>query len=367
MKNVLILIITFIAISCNNEVHHSPLSGILWGGEGSRLIIHEATSNSQYSDTILINHQAEFEWNPDSLTDGFYCLSKTSGEKATFYIEQNQPLIIDAQYISYPQNIKITGLNCNKEIHKIEANSKMWHNELTKATSITKSSKWSATKEEKKALSSKIDSINSKYRNQAERIATTPLSKMFALMQATGNQRLFDPWLDRELFFEVESQLNNYTQLKEVKKFISKSSKLKEKKRLHNLYSPGDKFPIDTLETIISSNLENLFNNDLLYVEFTTSENEHLLNSIERNFVLDVINNNHKALIFVMDSLNHPQRLYHSNILYHLTTNEKQSKIAETIGLITMPANFILDNNSNIIAKNITKENLEKILLKKRE
>lgn len=77
--------------ACSDPTPQAPLYGTFWGGEGSRLILRSVHGDKAVSDTLLIDHQGNFLWQPDTLLPGFYQLEKQSGKQLSSFLPEQRP------------------------------------------------------------------------------------------------------------------------------------------------------------------------------------------------------------------------------------------------------------------------------------
>jgi hypothetical protein len=140
-----ILIVMTLLSACQPSEEQPALSGVLWGGEGSRMVIRSAYEPKRLNDTLLIDHQGEFVWNPDTILPGFYFLEKDPDNHLVLIFTGDNTVHVDAQYINFPNKAKVNGSNHAEDFSKVETISKTWQKALQKTTAVTSDSGWIPT------------------------------------------------------------------------------------------------------------------------------------------------------------------------------------------------------------------------------
>ncbi|MCL2074750.1 MAG: hypothetical protein FWH18_12580 [Marinilabiliaceae bacterium] len=312
-------------ISCNHQIETYILSGILWGGEGNRLII-KSVSNDNYCDTILIDNMGEFVWNPDTLTSGFYYLEKIDGSKLILYLEVGKSQIIDGLYTTFPENIKTPNTDLPLQFLEIENINKKWFDEINDLYNDYQKDDLISD------LNQKFDSIKTIYRKQIMEFSEVPLVRMFALMQSAGNNSMFDSWSDRELFFELQPKLKNYFHIKEVRIFLEKTEELHQLEQYYNRTSIGKTIPTLFFEDDTIFATKHLGKPVYLELRNADSEKPQTDFSIFQKMGLEIY------------------------VIYIDKTEEKS--LSDRLGIIQFPTNFLLNKEGIISAKNIWGEKL---------
>ncbi len=361
--------------ACSSDQKAPLISGLLWGGEGHRLVVKPEDKSLIWSDTILINHLGEFEWNRDSIIPGFYRLEKSSDASLVFFLKKGSAVFIDAQYISYPEEAKLSGTEISQDIFKLEKNSKEWLDEIAQLSKKVEDPAWIATESNRLMLKAEFDSIRLVYRQKAIELSPKPLVRYLALHQTAGNNALFDPWADRALFFKADSSLAAYRPYKEFINFAFKVDSLYQLHLLDEKVKPGSKFPSISLPDVLGDSIPvSRFLGTPLYVEVWQLKQEesvkiHALNipvlsrysrqELEVYMIaLDTATNVWKESI-------RQQKLYYNNVI---DTRGLESTLINDLGIMQFPSNFIVDANGIVIAKNIWGLQLENgldLLLKK--
>lgn len=361
--------------SCTSSEKRPLLSGLVWGGEGSRMIVKPAGSIHNWSDTLIINHIGEFVWHRDSIQPGFYRLENTLGEALTFFLENDSSVFIDAQYITYPEASKIEGSEIAFDILALEKNTKQWLNEIDQLSKQTEEPDWKATVDKREKLQSDFDSIRHYYRDIALQISEKPLVRFMALLQQAGNNPLFDPWEDRQYYFETDSLLRPFRKYTCFKEFSLKVDSLNKLHLLNEKMKPGSQFPNLSLPNMWGDTIAlTRFKGTPCYVEVWNPSMEE--NTAIHASVVSLLNKYRRqdleTYFIAVDSLPtiwkekiRMQNLYFQNVI---DQRGPESPITKELGIIQLPANFILNEEGIVVAKNIWGNELEKVvglLLKK--
>lgn len=356
------LLITLLS-ACQPKQEQAVLSGVLWGGEGNRMLIRSASETMRVSDTLLIDNHGEFVWNPDTLIPGFYFLEKNAENHLVLILTPNKPVKVDAQYINFPYNAEVNGSDYAQDFFKVETISKNWHQSLQKASALAADSGWIPSPLAIASIKRQLDSITNIYQQEMLEVTAPPLVRMYALLQTAGHRQLFDPWQHRLLFYATDSLLSPWQFINEVRQFSNKVAQLKATEQLTLKYQPGDAFPemvlaCDQNDTISTEDLKQ----STVYIGIYSPaqqnkkdlhlENLKLLNSYEWKGL--------KAAFLMTDSGNIARknpRFYYHNYASGLSLNLK-----EDLGIVALPANFLLNEEGIIVAKNVWGDKLQKVL-----
>jgi hypothetical protein len=362
MSRLPVLLIIILLAACQPPKEQPALSGVLWGGEGNRLLIRSATDYGRIIDTLLVDHQGEFVWNPDTVVPGFYLLEKNSDNRLVL-VFNNKPVQVDAQYINFPSNAKVTGSDHAQDFFKVENITKNWQQALKKASAATSDSGWVPSPPAVANLKFMLDSITKVYQEDVLNVAEAPLVRMYALLQTAGQRQMFDPWSHRQLFYETDSLLGSYQFLNEVRQFSGKVSKLRETEQVGLKFQPGDAFPemilaYDQSDTISTNDLRQSkvyigiyhpgqANGQDLYQESLLQVGRYQWRGL-------------KTAILTTDSASiikaNPRFFYH-NYASGLSLN-----LNEELGIVSLPANFLLNEEGIIVAKNVWGDKLQQVL-----
>jgi hypothetical protein len=357
------LIIIALLAACQPPKEQAVLSGVLWGGEGNRMLISPATESIGAVDTILIDHHGEFVWNPDTVIPGFYFLEKNDGNRLVVVFSVNQPVHVDAQYINFPTNAKVSGSDYSIDLFQVENISKNWQQALQKASAATSDSGWIPSPLAVKNIQEQLDSITEIYRADVLKMAEKPLVRMYALLQTAGHRQLFDPWKHRQLFYATDSLLLPYLFLSEVRQFSKKVAQLKATELLALKYQPGDSFPDIVLarnqvDTLSSEDFEQ----STVYISLSNpaQQNEQSMYHESLQHLNRYQWSGLKAVFLLTDSASITKdnpRFYYYNYGSGLSYNLK-----EELGIVNLPANFLLNEEGIIVAKNVWGNKLKQVL-----
>lgn len=360
-KTAFLLFVTLL-VSCGEKERQAPLSGVMWGGEGNRIIIMPA-SGEAFRDTLLIDNHGMFAWTPDTLIPGFYILEKSPNNHLVLVMEDNRPVSIDAQYISFPKNCKVTGSDNYLDFYQIETLSKKWQKAMQTSTSTTIDSVWKPTAQAVEKLKQTLDSITQIYREEIVQISDEPLVRMFGLLQTAGNKRLFDPWAHKELYFAADSMLEPFSHLREVKMFRREAEVLYNKHLLFNKLQPGTQFPEIILSVMGQDTLSTSdFLGSPLYIELYEPGKEDQAAIHQK--AIEKVNSfqwrGMKAAFLLLDSITLPESKRGFNSMN--LSDGLSPEIMEQLGVVSLPANFILSDSGIIAGKNLWDKKLQELM-----
>ncbi|GAO28388.1 hypothetical protein JCM15548_1474 [Geofilum rubicundum JCM 15548] len=326
------------------------------------MVIRSAYDTERVNDTLLIDHQGEFVWNPDTVIPGFYFLEKGPHNHLVLIFTGQNTVQIDAQYINFPNNAKVSGSNHAEDFSKVEAIRNNWHQALQKATTATSDSGWIPTPGAVHQLKEQLDSVTNFYRQVILDAAKPPLVRMYALLQTAGRHTLFDPWENRQLFYTTDSLLASYQFMEEVGRFSEKVSQLKATEQLSNKLRPGDAFPemilsIDQADTITVSQLSA----SPVYIGIynPSDPGENALHEESLTQLVRLQSRGFQVAFLLTDSATIAQK--HPRFHYHNYRTGLPGNIQEELGIVRQPANFILNESGIIVAKNVWGNKLQQI------
>lgn len=360
--NVLFVSSTIFLLACSDRSNAPALSGIIWGGEGNRLTITPATGNL-FIDTLLIDNHGRFVWTPDTVESGFFILQKNPENQILLVLQHGKPIVIDAQYFSFPKGSRAEGFVLHENFLALKEVSKQWHNDLDNASALTTDSMWKPGVEEIKALRHELDSITESYRQKVLSLSQHPLVRMVGLMQTSGNRPLFDMWTYRDLYFEVDSTLGIYSDLREVRTFRKEVAKLYEMQMKHGLLKAGDSFPdlilsINKNDTVRTADLKE---SPVFIGLFDASDSEQAaLQTRCAELLRQYRWRGMKAVYLNFDStevFRDVPQYYYMNLEGGLAPDLK-----EELGIVNMPACFVLTQSGIIAARNVWDDRLQQVI-----
>ena len=322
------LIVLFLT-SCNSKKVDAPvLSGILWGGEGSRLIIRHIMKTDIPPDTIIIDNKGEFVWNPENFISGMYYLENLEGKKIIFILDSEKPQFIDGLFAIFPNHLKTKDTELPELFLKIENICNSWNYELSKISSQVEENIKNLSLEYIKEIHTKLDSIRLTYQEKVLSVSDEPLVKMIVLLQTAGNNPLFDMWRDRVLFFEVDSNLKPYMYLNEVLVFSQKVAELREIEQQHSKIKVGYEFP-----SLIYENDTVFINNypfNFVYIEIRKSDTSPKSPDLSK-YQKDGL----EKFVIIADE------------------TDNYSEICNQLGIMQFPSNYLINKEGIIAAKNV--------------
>ena len=343
-------VVLFLLTGCGSRTETPPLSGILWGGEGNRVILQSVSDSLLVNDTLLINHVGEFQWRPDTVIPGLYKLSKYSGQGVILVLDGVEPVVLDGQYFNFPELLSVNGpVSSNGFLH-IDRLAVSWRQTLESEIAATVDSNWEPNSDGVALLHHKLDSIDRNYHALIFPPNGHPLAQMYALLQTAGNRHLYHLIADSALFVSVAHAIQPYAYLTEVKHFLHKTARLK--KVLYNRQEliPGALFPDIAIND--SLNFSKL-RGRTTYLEISDGKR-----------MKSFVHENYDSLISVRIVYDTISALAPEGWTYNcLKFNEHdQARIADDLGLIQLPSNFVIDTSGVIIARDVWNSQLEAVL-----
>lgn len=355
LRIVKILLLLLLVSSCTDHQPKPPLSGLLWGGEGSRLIVKSVEDSTDVLDTLLINHLGEFSWQPDTFSAGLYRLSKTDGDGTIVVLEHGNPLYVDGQYFTFPDQTKISGGISSDGFIRVDKFSAQWRKHLKETTSSVIEPNWKPKKEDIEKLHAYLDSVDVVYKALIFHKEDHPLERMYALIQTSGKRHLFHMIKDSALFLSTAKSLVDYENFPTVRTFLRRTEKLHRFVQQKELLLPGKQFPFHLIpDSSILAQLEE----DPLYVEIYNSSDP--LNKNQENEILYYSNSSLKICKIDLDSI--PNNRQTKSIIYYYPSRDERIKLQENLPILQLPTNFIIDEQGVIVASDIWNQQRKEVL-----
>ncbi|WP_088655593.1 hypothetical protein [Geofilum rhodophaeum] len=360
--------------ACGDPAPQAPLYGTIWGGEGSRLVLRSVPGDKEIHDTLLIDHQGNFLWQPDTLVPGFYTLEKQSGKQLTLLFIDEQPIRLDAQYPTFPENCQTTGSPFCRELKIIDDLSTNWQQALLTTSRTLRDSAWEATTSNIYSLQLQLDSVTAHFRQQALEAADHPLVRLYALLQQSGQRPLFHPWEQRQHYFAVDSQLSHYRYINEVALFHQNTRELLQREQKAQRLEAGQNLPeflldIDQGDSLLTSSLQG---QATLLLFFDRQDPRSVPPYKESHEMLQAFRWSPLQIhLFHTDSLPYNglsdlRPLAH--IHYHQLQTQRRRQLLQEGLLLQQPANLLLTEDGRIAARNLwgteLQQGLEQLLQK---
>jgi|GEM_PF-1061970 len=345
--------------ACSDPTPQAPLYGTFWGGEGSRLVLRSVHGAKAVSDTLLIDHQGNFLWQPDTLLPGFYQLEKQSGKQLSFLLTGTAPIQIDAQYLTFPEQCQTSGPSYCRELKIIDDLSTNWQQALLSTSRSLRDSAWQPTPANTHALQLQLDSVTTHFQQQVLEAADHPLVRLYALLQKSGQRPLFHPWEQRQHYFAVDSQLRDYLYIEEVALFHQNTRELLQREQKAQTLEAGQTLPellltIDQGDSLLTSHLRGqtalllFFNRQDARSRAHYKESHEMLQDFRRSPL--------HIHLFHTDSLP-PNQLYDLRPLpqvhYHQLSPERSTQLLQEGLLVQQPASLLLTAEGRIAARNL--------------
>ncbi|MGQ1945675.1 hypothetical protein ACT3CD_01070 [Geofilum sp. OHC36d9] len=338
--------------ACGSRTETPPLSGILWGGEGNRIILQSVSDSLLVNDTLLINHVGEFQWRPDTVIPGLYKLSKYTGQSAIVVLDGIEPVVLDGQYFNFPELLSVNGPVPSDGFLHIDKLAVSWRQALESEIVATVDSNWIPNRARVALLHHKLDSIDQNYHALVFPQNGHPLSQMYALLQTAGNRHLYHLIADSVLFVSVTHALQPYSYLTEVKHFLRKTENLKKVLYSRQRLVPGALFP--DLPINDSLNFSDL-RGQMAYLEISDASRQKGPSFISnRNDSLVSV-----RILFDTISALSPKGWDYSS--WKIKENDRV-RMTNDLGLIQLPSNFVIDTSGVIIARDVWNSQLGAVL-----
>jgi hypothetical protein len=267
---------------------------------------------------------------------------------------------VDAQYINYPEDSKVTGSDIALDALELEKISNKWLKEITPLIQQAQDSIWIASDANRQKLTSDLDSVRLIYRDLALEISVKPLVRFLALHQNAGNISLFEPWTDRQYFFQADTALQSYKTIPEIQQFLVKVDSLRRLHFLNEKIKPGTQFPLLSFPNMVGDTISSQkFKGIPVYVEIWNPSMP--VNARIHASVVPILNKYRRpeleVYMIAVDTATtvwkdavRMQSLYYQQVVDSKGVN---SNLFNDLGIIQLPSNFLIDANGIVVAKNI--------------
>ncbi len=378
MKRILwFLILALVVISCESETEFFTISGEITNANGEKLYLVELQTNAVVLlDSIILNDEGVFSFKGQTDIPKFYALRITPNNYLTLIVSPFEQIVVKTDGENIANNPIIEG---SPESHKIMVLRSKLDKSVKKLDSLgLYYSSLIGTKEINKVrdslnlLSREIISEHTEFTKNFVKNNSNSLASLMALYQQIA-PRLYvlNPTDDLEYFTLVDSSLMLkhpeseavkalHAQMEEIKR------QMKAENELNNIVGIGVTAPDIILrnpkgDTIALSSLRG----EYVLLDFWASwcrpcrvENPHLVNNYKKY--------NEKGFEIFQVSLDKKKESWISAIesdqLTWIHVSDLQywnSAAAKLYQVQAIPANFLLDKNGKIIAKNLRGDALE--------
>ena len=373
MKAYLILIplVLFIS-SCGTKTEISTnendvlIYGSMKNGAGSQLYVKKLyDSSGDNIDTIEINSDSYFQHHIQSDQDEFYSLINSEGSRITLYCSPMDSIYVEANFKNFNKYL----LSGSYESGQINILNEATQNFLSKIADLSKMVKDSIHSPDYVILKTKIDI---QYRNEFNKLKEFStdfiiknegsLVSLLALSNQLGtNFFVFHPSQDMEIFYKVDSALNNkYPNYEPVEMLHFQIQQLKMEEEKIDSYGVGDLLPdfslADTSGNII--NLHSYHGNYFLFdvwaswCKICRQENVKFLELYKK-----YRSEGFEILQISLDEseLEWKRAIEEDKILWTQLSDLKywDSKVVDLFNISSIPFNYLVDSNGIIIARNL--------------
>lgn len=378
MKRILwFLILVLIVISCESESEFFTISGEVTNANGEKLYLIELQTNTVvFLDSIILNDEGVFSFKGQTNIPKFYALRITPNNYLTLIVNPFEQIVVKTDGENIADNPIIEG---SPESHKTMVLRSKLDESVKKLDSIglyyrslIGTKEINKVRDSLNLLSREIISEHTEFTKKFVKNNSNSLASLMALYQQIA-PRLYvlNPTDDLEYFTLVDSSLMLkhpeseavkalHAQMEEIKR------QMKAKNELNNIVDIGVAAPDIILrnpkgDTITLSSLRGKY----VLLDFWASwcrpcrvENPHLVNNYKKY--------NEKGFEIFQVSLDKKKESWISAIesdqLTWIHVSDLQywnSAAAKLYQVQAIPANFLLDKNGKIIAKNLRGDALE--------
>jgi len=376
-KLIVVLIIGLIISSCKSQPDFFTLSGEFSNGNGEKLYFIELqTSNLKILDSLVLTAEGTFSFKGKSDIPKYYLLRTTANNYITLIINPIDRIVINGDARNFGTNYTIEG---SDESVKIRDLRKKLEQNVARLDEIGEEFKmhigtpeFVLIKDSLSNLSKETFTNHKEYTKQFIKENVNSLSSLMALYQQIGpRQYVLDPKQDFAYFEMVDSALNSkiptseavkalHAQINEIKR------QLKSETEINSRFAIGAPaleiaLPNPVGDTILLSSLKGRY----VLLDFWASwcrpcriENPTLVRNYKKY--------KDKGFEIYQVSLDKTRSAWESTILkdslnwIHVSDLKYwDSKPARLYNVQSIPANFLLDKNGLIIAKNLRGDALE--------
>lgn len=378
MKRILwFLILALVVISCESEPEFFTISGEITNANGEKLYLVELQTNTVvFLDSIILNDEGVFSFKGQTNIPKFYALRTSPDNYITLIVSPFEQIVVIADGENIANNPIIEG---SPESHKIMVLRSKLDESVKKLDSLglyyrslIGTREINKVRDSLNVLSREIISEHTEFTKNFVKNNSNSLASLMALYQQIA-PRLYvlNPTDDLEYFTLVDSSLMLkhpeseavqalHTQMEEIKR------QMKAENELNNIVGIGVTAPDIILpdqkgDTIALSSLKGKY----VLLDFWASwcrpcrvENPHLVKNYkkynEKGFEIFQVSLDKKKESWISAIENDQLTWVHVSDLQYWN-----SAAAKLYQVQAIPANFLLDKNGKIIAKNLRGDALE--------
>jgi peroxiredoxin len=378
MKNVIRFLILAISISsCQTEPEHFTISGEVKNANGEKLYLVELqTNNVILIDSIILNNEGVFSFKGQTDIPKFYALRTNPSNYLTLIVHPHEQISVKTDGKNLAENPFIEGSSDSQKItelrmrldHSVERLDSLgkYYRSLIGSYEINR------VKDSLAQLSKEIIETHTDYTKSFIIENSNSLAGLMALYQQIAPRKyVLSPKEDYEYFALVDSSLMAtmpqsdavqalHTQMQEINRQIKQEEEINEAVGIGTI-APEIELPTPDGDTLKLSS----FRGKYVLLDFWASwcrpcrvENPHLVKAYEKyqdkGFEIFQVSLDKKRDSWVKaiekDQLNWPQV---SDLKYWHSEPAKLYKVQ------AIPANFLLDKNGRIVAKNLRGDALD--------
>jgi len=384
MKKLFFIILAGIFItSCESEPEHFTLSGEIKNGNGTKLYFVELQKEQLvYHDSIILDEAGKFHFTGNTDIPKFYALRTTPNNYLSLIVKPKEQITIHADINNLTATAKIEGSRDSKKILELRRQLDQTISQIDSIGLFYQSiiGTPELTQKVKDSLTNLSEKVVTDHKQRTIRLIEEnagSLAGLMALYQQVAPRRyVLDPIKDIQYFELVDSSLRlKYPTSEPVKLLGSQVQDARQQRKARELsnnrvgvgaQAPEIELPTPEGDTISLSSLKGRY----VLVDFWASwcrpcrvENPHLVDVYEkyhnRGFEIFQVSLDKRSSAWTeaieKDQLNW---IHVSDLKYWNSAPAKLYQVQ------SIPANFLLDKQGKIIAKNLRGEQLEAELSK---
>ncbi len=348
----LLFFIILTLVSCQPQEEEPKLSGLLWGGQGNRLLIELLADSIEVKDTLLINHEGKFFWKPDTFITGIYRIHKNETQKLTMLMRPDKEYYIDGQYFSFPEQAVINeDENISVGYTKIDKFSAEWQKLNLSLSNLVKENRNKWTKKEMDSISVYLDSVDAVYKTILFDKDDHPVENMYALMQKYGDRYLFDIIEDSTKYLYVANRLRPYREIPTVNNFLVKTDSLKQYIYKLNKTALREPFPF---HIVSDTSVTNKIKDKIVYIEIIKKGDLNQIRTQKSRELWKYYNSDvHFCFLVINNQQNIENHIINNNFCFYIPDSLELISIQKDIFISNKNVNYIVNHNGKIVARNI--------------
>ncbi len=378
MKKLLWIIVLIATISsCETETNHFTVSGEIKNANGEKLYLIELQSNNVvFLDSIILNNEGNFNFKGITDIPKFYALRTSSNNYLTLIVNPFEQITVKTDGNNLAKNATIEGSTETQKITELRKRLDESVNRLDSLgnyyRSLIGTKDLIRVRDSLNQVSKEIINNHREYTKLFVKENSHSLASLMALYQQIAPRRyVLNPADDYEYFVLVDSTLmTRYPESDAVKALHTQMQEIKRQRSIETeinsvvgmgVMAPEISLPNPASDTIKLSSLRGRY----VLIDFWASwcrpcrvENPHLVKSHkkyhDKGFEIYQVSLDKKKESWI-DAIENDQLnwIHVSDLKYW------NSSAAQLYKVQAIPANFLIDKNGRIIAKNLRGDALD--------